>query len=61
MTRYQCLFVNHAGEVFGSEFIEAESDTDAIETASTLFRNGIGNGFELWQGDRLVHARRGGG
>jgi hypothetical protein len=59
MARYLCLFVTHADDVFGSEFMDAETDQAAVARALTIHRNGIGKGFELWRDDQLVYASNG--
>jgi hypothetical protein len=55
MARYLCMFVDHADEVFGSEFVDAEGDDEAIGQALSIYSNGIGKGYEIWRGDQLVH------
>lgn len=58
LAQYQLIFKNHGGEVFASEFFKAHDDRAAIEKANTEYRSGIGAGYEIWQGDRLVHSAR---
>jgi hypothetical protein len=53
--RYHCHFMNHADKVFGSGFFDARTDDEAIKRAMTIYRNGIGKGFELCRNDCLVH------
>lgn len=55
MPRYHCLFVTHADDVFSSDFLEAESDDEAIARALSLYRSGIGKGYEIWRDDELIH------
>jgi len=59
MARYLCFFLNHADDVFGSEFMDAETDDAAVARALTIYRNGIGKGFELWRDSELVYASSG--
>jgi hypothetical protein len=56
MACYQCMFLNHADDVFGSDFLSADTDEVAVDHALTIYRNGIGKGFELWRGDKLIYA-----
>lgn len=56
MVLYRALFVNHAGDVFSVADFEAEHDDAAILYAKRFYVCGIGKGFEIWQGDRLIHA-----
>jgi hypothetical protein len=56
MVQYVSLFLNHAGDVFGRDWLEAETDSVAVARALTIYRNGVGKGFELWRDGRLIHA-----
>jgi hypothetical protein len=58
---YACMFINHADQVFGSDLLNAETDEEAVCRARTIYRNGIGKGFEIWRGDALIHAHVHGG
>jgi hypothetical protein len=60
MARYLCMFLNHADEVYGSDFMDAENDDEAIARAQSIYRNNIGKGFELWRDDRLIHSHTNG-
>lgn len=47
--------MNHANDVFGRDMEDAESDDEVIANALTIYRSGIGKGFEIWRDDKLVH------
>ena len=55
MPSYHCLFVDHGDNIFSEDTFDAKSDESAIEFARHVYDNGIGKGFLLLQGDRLIH------
>jgi hypothetical protein len=55
MSRYRIRFIDHSGRAFGTEEMMCASDTAAIEEASRIHRHGIGKGYEIWDGERLVY------
>lgn len=59
MITYWCRFFDAAGQVFGGEPMYAEDDAPAIAKAKVIFAHGIGSGYEIWEGQRLVfrHSR----
>lgn len=54
MNQYQCRFLNHANAMFSRALFSAHDDDAAIRRALTIYRNGVGKGFELWEADRLL-------
>jgi hypothetical protein len=52
--QYQCRFLNHADRVFSFARFDAENDRKAILHALTVYWNGVGKGFEIWSGNRLL-------
>ena len=56
MMQYQCRFLTHSNEVFSRVVFDANSDEEAIRRALTVYRNGVGKGFELWTADHLLHS-----
>jgi hypothetical protein len=54
MSRYWCRFFDAGGHVFGGEIMDAENDVMAIAKARVVFAHGIGSGYEIWDGKRLV-------
>lgn len=54
--QYQCRFLNHANEVFSNAIFSADNDDEAIRRALTVYRNGVGKGFELWRAGRQLHS-----
>ncbi len=52
---YEVRFKRNGGNVYSTETIQADDDQSAIAMARRMLKSGIGNGYEIWQGDRLVH------
>jgi hypothetical protein len=57
MRAYRCYFLNLHSRIEGVEFIEAETDAEALQQAEVVFREkGAGfSGVEVWDGGRHVH------
>jgi hypothetical protein len=55
MSQYQCRFLNHANAMFSRAYFTADDDDAAIRRALTVYRNGVGKGFEIWKADRLLY------
>jgi hypothetical protein len=56
MPKYQACFINHANSVIAAENFDAADDPAAIAYARTMYRSGVGRGYELWQDDRHFHS-----
>jgi hypothetical protein len=56
MAEYRIHFKNHGDHYFATEYFHSDNDENAISAAHRLHVPFIGRGFEVWQGDRLVHA-----
>ena len=56
MALYRAHFLDHGGNVFSAEDFHAEHDEAAKAYAAAVFQTTIGKGYEIWHGDRLVHA-----
>jgi hypothetical protein len=54
MTTYWCEFFDASGRVFGAEPLRAESDAAAIARAKVIFAHGIGSGYAIRDGARVV-------
>jgi hypothetical protein len=54
MTTYWCEFLDASGRVFGAEPMRAENDAEAIARAKVIFAHGIGSGYTIRDGARLV-------
>lgn len=52
---YRIRFIDHSGRVFGTEEMRCANDDEAIDEARRIHRHGIGKGYEIWEGDRLVY------
>lgn len=61
MIAYWCRFFDAGGRIFGAEAMQAENDAAVMARAQVIFDHGIGDGYEIWDGKRLVlrsvHAR----
>jgi hypothetical protein len=55
MALYQVRFFNHGDHTVGSDSIRAESDEVAIRYAKRMLQTPFGKGYEIWDGERLVH------
>jgi len=53
---YLLVFKDDGGHVFSAATLSAEHDAGAIAKARSVYRSGIGRGFEIRDGERLVHA-----
>jgi hypothetical protein len=58
MPRYTCRFVDHGGNNYLTEDLDAEHDEAALDNARRLNVPSIGAGFDLWHGERQVHCHR---
>jgi len=54
MITYWCHFLDAAGHVFGTEAMRAKDDAAAIARAKVIFAHGIGSGYEICDGERVV-------
>ncbi len=56
MPSYRCFFLDLHAKIAAVEFLEAQSDAEAVERAEAAFReNGATlSGYELWDGARIV-------
>ena len=55
MKTYSVRLKDHGGNIYQIKELRAPSDLEAVSTARELDIPAIGNGFELWDGDRLAH------
>jgi hypothetical protein len=58
MAIYRIEFVDSSGNVSGIEKMERTSDDEAVEAALFIYAPRLGSGFDVWDGDRLVHRHR---
>jgi hypothetical protein len=58
MAIYRIHFVDHAGSVIVIHEITGDDDGDALDQARLLDLRFIAMGFDLWDGERLVHRQR---
>ncbi len=58
MPLYRVHFVDHGGNVYMTDHVEHDDDEKAIEDVRRRSSRVIGAGYEIWEGDRLVHQRR---
>ena len=59
MATYRVHFVDHGNNVFRTEEVEHEDDETVIEQMHRSYGSSrIGAGFDIWDGERLVHRHR---
>ena len=58
MATYRVHFVDHGDNIYLSQDIERLTDEEAIAAVHRINSAAIGAGFEIWEGDRLVHRHR---
>jgi hypothetical protein len=58
MAIYQVNFVDHGDNVYASESIEHDDEPALVETLRRRHTHGIGAGFDIWEGDRLIYRHR---
>ena len=56
MRRYQIRFLDNVNDVFGTHEFDAKHDEAAITHAHSIYPSKIGEGYEIWQGERHVHS-----
>ncbi len=56
MRPYRCYFLNLRSQIDGVEFVEAETDAEALERAEAVFRakGAHFSGYEVWDCGRRV-------
>jgi len=54
MTNYWCSFFDERGLVLEAQSIEAADDVDVIAKAREIQATGLGSGYEIRDGRRLV-------
>ncbi len=58
MASYRVHFVDHGNNVYATEHVEHDDEQAIIEILRRRNAHGIGAGFDIWEGDRLVHRHR---
>jgi hypothetical protein len=58
MMIYRVQFVDYGNNIRGVEYIEHATDAEAIEVAHKMNLPTFIPGFDVWEGDRLVHHHR---
>ncbi len=51
-------FVDHGGNVYARDRVEHDDEPALIDELHRRHEHGIGAGFDVWDGDRLVHRHR---
>ena len=54
MPVYSVRFRTHSGEIYSIRDVDCIGDEEALKASLFLNVPSIGNGFELWHGERLV-------
>lgn len=52
---YELRFKDHGGRTFSLSRLRAASDQQAIDKARRVYRCGIGDHYEIWREDVLIH------
>ena len=55
---YRVHFVDHGENIYSVRDVEHDSDEEAIAAARRRYSRSIGAGFDIWEGERLVHRHR---
>ena len=55
MIAYWCKFFDANGHIDGAEKISAADDAAVMTRAREIYDRRIGDGYEIWDGARLVH------
>ena len=58
MAQYRIHFVDHGENVYATEHVQHDDERELIETMRRREAHGIGAGFDLYEGDRLVYRHR---
>ncbi len=58
MPTYRVHFVDHGDNVYATEYVQRDDEKQLIELLHRRNAHGIGAGFDVWEGDRLVHRHR---
>jgi hypothetical protein len=58
MPSYTVNFVDHGDNVWDSDELDCDTDEEAIARAHDLNVSSIGDGFDVWHRERLVHRHR---
>lgn len=55
---YRVHYVDHGNNVYATEHIEHDDEEVLIADLQRLNAHGVGAGFDVWDGDRLVYRHR---
>ena len=58
MALYRVHFVDHGDNVYATEYVDHDSDGDAIRAAHAHDVPSVGAGFDLWDDERFVYRHR---
>jgi hypothetical protein len=58
MDLYRVHFFDHGDNVYLTRHIEHADDEAAIDATRRMNAPSIGAGFDVWEGERLVHRHR---
>jgi hypothetical protein len=58
MARYRVDFVDHGENVYATHYVDHDKDEDAVKAAQQMHVQAIGAGFDVWDGERVVHQHR---
>lgn len=55
---YRVHYVDHGNNIYATEHVEHDDEQALIAELRQQNAHGIGAGFDLWDGDRLVYRHR---
>ena len=58
MAVYRVEYVDHGENVYATEHVEHDDDEALVEELRVRNAHGIGAGYNVWDGDRLVYRNR---
>jgi hypothetical protein len=58
LAEYYVHFIDRGDRVINALVLDHDTDEAAIKHAGRLYVASVGNGFDVWHEDRLVHRRR---
>jgi hypothetical protein len=58
MALYTINLISHRGTVWDADELDCDTDEEAVAFAEDLNVPASGNGYDVWQQERLVHRHR---
>jgi hypothetical protein len=58
MALYTINLISHHGAIWDADELDCDTDEEAVAFAENLSVPAFGNGYDVWQQERLVHRHR---